>query len=239
MTQTTAQTTGQRLIRRPTDFLCNLLVTLLAPMFFAVTEGDLGKARIAAFETIVSYRAETHASLFCVAKIIAFGLATLGSLSLSMDDDLPIALILKLRSNANALDRSSDRNERALQGARAAPAPVPQQAQAERDEQAALAKAQGGAAEVRVRPQGQAPYAEPAAGGANDRQYRAMWAAAMAEVAAEEAAAAADLPPAQRKEATARAAVLSGTANALLNTPAAGGHPPAPDFVSLMRRTGG
>ena len=49
-----------------------------------------------------------------IAKVIGFGLATLGSLSLSMGDDLPIPAILRLRANANALDRSADRNERKL-----------------------------------------------------------------------------------------------------------------------------
>ena len=51
---------------------------------------------------------------------------------------------------------------------------------------------------------------------AKQTPYPSMWAAAMAEVAAEELAAAAQLPPSQRKEATARAAILSSTASQLL-----------------------
>jgi hypothetical protein len=58
----------------------------------------------------------------------------------------------------------------------------------------------------------------------------------MAEVAAEEIAAAANLPPRQREEATERAAILSSTANALLSSATA--DRPKPDGAGgTMRRT--
>jgi hypothetical protein len=104
------------------DGLINVLVALLAPMFMAGAGGDISLARIAALETITSYRVRNHSSLMAVAKIIAFGLTTLGLLGLSMADDGSIPRILHLCGNAKALDRCCERAERALREARALPA---------------------------------------------------------------------------------------------------------------------
>jgi hypothetical protein len=248
----------------PADVLINLIVTLLAPMFIAAAGGNTGRARVAALETLTSYQARSHASLVKVANIIAFGLATLGSLSLSMGDDLDIPAILRLRSNANALDRSTDRNERALkalQADSAAAACGPGFDEAEVS--ASLAAAQQHVAEFQAQMRATAPRAEPepkqaavqpatpraepapalrapqptAAAPRQDRSYQSQWAAAMVQVAAEEMAAAASLPPNQRKAHTARAAILSSTANTLLC-----GDPeslPVPgDLRGFLNRTG-
>jgi hypothetical protein len=94
--------------------LINLIVTLLAPMFLGATGGDIGMARMAAEETVRAYCARDHADLIAVAQIIAFGLAALGSLSLSMADDISLSMTLRLRSNANALSRSSEQVRRSL-----------------------------------------------------------------------------------------------------------------------------
>ena len=243
----------------PADVLINLIVTLLAPIFIAAAGGDIGRARVAALETLSSYQARSHASLIKVANIIAFGLATLGSLSLSMGDDQPIPLILKLRCNAVALDRSADRNERALKASQADPA-----AEAhgpgfdEAEMHANVAEAQQRAAEFQARPRATEPApkppapeapalpAEPARAPGDPRPaaprpqqaYQSQWAAAMAQVAAEEMAAAANLPPVQRKAHTASAAILSSTANTLLcGDP---GSPPLPDDLAgfMNPRTG-
>ena len=98
----------------PADVLMNLIVTLLAPMFLAVCGGDIEYARIAATETVNGYRTRDHGDLIAIAQIIACGLAALGSLSLSMADDLTIAMTLRLRGNANALNRSAEQNRRAV-----------------------------------------------------------------------------------------------------------------------------
>ncbi|MEA2740659.1 MAG: deoxyribodipyrimidine photo-lyase [Acetobacteraceae bacterium] len=98
----------------PTVVLLNLIAALLAPMFLCVCGGDLSLARAAAIETINAYRVRGDPSLLAVAPIVAFGLAALGSLSLSMTDDLTLSMTLRLRGNANALDRSAERNRRAL-----------------------------------------------------------------------------------------------------------------------------
>jgi hypothetical protein len=245
MTQTTTLPKPRDL--PPSGILLNLLVALLAPLFITATDGDISLARAAAHETIAGYRAQNHASLIMVARIIGFGLAALGSLSLSMADDLSIPLVLRLRGNANALNRSAERCERMLAEARTAepPAPEPDEDYDEAEVRAAVAEAQRRtAAAIQPRPRAEPPAVQPApvpqqpaqrapirapapppapvpapapkARPAGENPYPQMWAAAMAEVAAEEIAAAANLPPQQRKEATERAAILSDTANQLL-----------------------
>jgi hypothetical protein len=92
----------------------NLIVALLAPMFLGVAAGDINLARMAAIETVNAYRSRNHADLIAIAQIIGYGLAALGSLSLSMADDISIAMALRLRGNANALNRSAEQNRRAI-----------------------------------------------------------------------------------------------------------------------------
>ncbi|MEA2730240.1 MAG: hypothetical protein QOF70_4715 [Acetobacteraceae bacterium] len=105
----------------PGDFLMGLIVALLAPMFLGVTAGDINLARMAAFETVSDYRTQSHADLVAIAQIIAFGLAALGSLSLSMADDISVSMALRLRGNANALNRSAEQNRRAIGGGHSTP----------------------------------------------------------------------------------------------------------------------
>jgi hypothetical protein len=238
MTQTTTADGAET--RRRFDTLINLLVTLLTPMFFAPTGGDARLARAAALETIIGYQAQTGAGLIAVAKIISFGIATLDSLSLSMNQDLEIPMILRLRGNANALDRSGERNERAF---RAAQAETAARAESEPDYDeaevaASVAEAQRRAAEFRAAYRAAATQTEPAASAAqadDPQAHRSAWASAMAEVAAEKIAAA-SLPPRQREEATERAAILSSTANAPLSGATA--ERPKPDGAGgTMRRT--
>jgi hypothetical protein len=97
-----------------TDILLHFIVTALAPMFLAASGDEISYARMAALETVNAYRARTHADLIAVAQVIAFGLAALGSLSLSMADNLSLSMTLRLRGNANACNRSAEQNRRAL-----------------------------------------------------------------------------------------------------------------------------
>jgi hypothetical protein len=98
---------------QPNVFL-DLIVAFLAPMFLAVTGGNVSHARAAAVETVNAYRAENHVDLLTVAQIIAFGIAALGSLSLSMADNLSVSLILRLRGNAVSANRAAEQCRRAL-----------------------------------------------------------------------------------------------------------------------------
>ena len=99
----------------PAASLANLILALLAPMFLWSTNGDIGLAYTAAAQTVNAYRVTNRLSLFTVAKIIAFDIATLSSLSLSMYEDVSMLLALRLRGNANSLDRSGERARRALE----------------------------------------------------------------------------------------------------------------------------
>src|ERR1700733_4780773 len=98
----------------PANTLMSLIVTLLLPTFLGVTAGDIALAQMAAIETINDYRARNNADLIAIAQIIACGLAALGSLSLSMDDEISLSMALRLRSNAVALNRAADQNRRVL-----------------------------------------------------------------------------------------------------------------------------
>ncbi len=150
--------------------LINLLITLLAPMFLWSTAGDLRLAHIAAAETLNEYRVTNRLSLWTVAKVIAFDIATLSSLSQSMYEDVSTTLALRLRGNANSLDRSGERSRRALEAARATPGAEPIEIPAARAEQIARdanTRIQAArSAEPEPAAQTAPPAAEPAPGAA-------------------------------------------------------------------------
>jgi hypothetical protein len=60
-----------------------------------------------------------------IAQIIAFGIAILDSLNRSIEADLPIAQILRLRANAASLGRLAEQFRRALPAAVTEPRPAP------------------------------------------------------------------------------------------------------------------
>ena len=97
------------------DLLANLIIALLAPMFLWSCKGDVVLARTAAAETLDAYCAADNLTLIRAAKVVAFDLATLSSLSLSMFDETSASMALRLRGNANSLDRSAERNRIALE----------------------------------------------------------------------------------------------------------------------------
>jgi hypothetical protein len=227
----------------PRDILMSLVVALLAPMFLAVSGGNINYARMAAIETVNGYRIRNSADLLSVAQIIAFGFAALGSLSLAMADNLSLSMTLRLRANANACHRSAEQNRRTLSAnprdtataaiTRAAPpGEPPVELPADPDEDlyeaeviASVAAAQKLAAETQTRIQTEtSPAARPltpaqtaASPLTAEQQRQAIWASAAAFVAAEFTADLPNLPPAERKVATMRAAALSSCANHLLS----------------------
>jgi len=218
----------------PSGLLMRLLVALLAPMFLGVTEGDVDLARMAAFETINAYRARNHADLIAVVQIITFGLAAIGSLSLSMADDLSIETTLRLRNNANALNRSAEQNRRVLREsvvnelmqqhadtpAAADPAsPFPDDTATEPHAFLSAAAEQLLAAEARARlrePKENIPTPSAAAPAPSDKRHREMWAIALVKEAGEINASISSLPPAEREAATICAAEMTRTAHDLL-----------------------
>ncbi|HEX3575115.1 MAG TPA: hypothetical protein VHU42_10990 [Rhodopila sp.] len=98
----------------PADILMTVIVAFLAPMFLTSSGGDIQFARMAAIETVNAYRARNHADLIAIAQVIACGLTALGSLALSLADNLSLSMTLRLRSNAVALNRAAELNRRAL-----------------------------------------------------------------------------------------------------------------------------
>jgi hypothetical protein len=211
-------------IPHPADILLNLIVTFLAPLFLSVSNGDINHARFAAFETVNAYRAQTQSDLITIAQIIGFGLAALDSLSLSMQDNLSPSMVLRLRANANACSRSAEQNRRALNDRPAATAaPLPDQDNTAEEavilaHVAATQQRTAAAQATRQATQPQ-PATPPAPPPITDQQRQEMWAAAAARVASEYTTGLADLPHAQRRTATLKAAMLSSCANDLLNGP--------------------
>ena len=268
-----ARTAG---VRSP-NVLLNILILVLMPLFLAGADGDLALARAAARETIVGFGTRHHMSLVLAARTIAFSLSALDLLGPSMRDDLAIPLILRLRANANALNRMAERAERMVAEAPCAAAeaqrPIDENANSrpcrrEAQARAAAARASMQAAEAaspsqpasNTRPaqpvpqptqasitapaQSASPLPQASMGSpvqpalapmvAPAQQTDALWGAAMADVAAEFAAEAAQLPPAERRVASLRAQILSTAANNLL----CGASVPRPhsgDLAALMQ----
>jgi hypothetical protein len=96
-----------------TDVLPHMVATLLTPMFLTAT-GNLDQAYAAAMATVRSCTARNPMDLIVIAQMIAFGLAALSALSLSMEENIPINQALRLRGNAVSLHRASDKCRRAL-----------------------------------------------------------------------------------------------------------------------------
>jgi hypothetical protein len=139
----------------PDTNLVNLILALLTPMFLWSTAGEIRLAHVAAAQTLNEYRVANRLSLFTVAKIIAFDIATLSSLSLSMYEDVSMLLALRLRGNANSLDRSGERNRRLLEQ-------QSRTSETEDEVEAAIAEAQRMVNDAKARIQA-AEQAQPAA----------------------------------------------------------------------------
>jgi hypothetical protein len=97
-----------------TDILMHMVVTFLTPMFLATSGGNLDQARTAAIQTVSACLTRNPMDLLLVGQMIALGLATLSSVSLSMAENIPITLAIRLRGNAVSLHRASEKCRRAL-----------------------------------------------------------------------------------------------------------------------------
>ena len=225
MTQTTITTAAAEPKPHPADRLLNLIIALLAPMFLGVAGGDIDLARMAAAETINAYRSRDHADLIAVAQIVAFGLAALGSLGMSMAEDLPLPTILRLRANASALNRAAEQNRRLRQEtstADQAPQPATRgqsQSPAAADHgqpflSAAAAQMLAEEAESRLLPP--APARQPAPTSKDLREQR-VWGLAMRREAEEVTASLPDMPFGERSAAAIRASALHAIANELID----------------------
>jgi hypothetical protein len=217
----------------PLDVLLNLVVILLAPVFLGVTNGDVSLARMAALETINDYRARNSADLIAVGQIVMFGLAAMGSLSLSMADELPLSMTLRLRGNAVSCNRASEQNRRARSKILAdqpqtepptpqAEAPIPELTAEPEPFLSAEAFALL-AAEAQARIDGPdifdlAPTPTPAETRTpEEKRHQRMWSIVMAKEASELQASIPSLPPAEREAATVRVGLMGSAVDALIN----------------------
>jgi hypothetical protein len=110
--------------------LTDLAVTLLTPMFLAAARGDTNLARRAARAMLEDYGANTQAEMLSVVQIIAFAMACLNTLTLSMAEDAPANIALRACNCADRLSKAELRHRKLhekqqLQAAKANEAPAP------------------------------------------------------------------------------------------------------------------
>ncbi len=112
---------------QPSDMLLNIVATFLMPLFLGPASGnsDSALARAAAMEALESCGIRDVIELITCAQFLAFSLASLGSICLSMADDLSLSMLLRLRGNANACSRTALQHRRALDEGRQKPKPAP------------------------------------------------------------------------------------------------------------------
>jgi hypothetical protein len=96
------------------------ILAFLAPLFL-IAASDLDTAREAAGAILASYGARTDRELRFAALSIAFGFGALEALSRASDPALALNQVLRLRGNANALNRAAQQNETRLEKLRKQP----------------------------------------------------------------------------------------------------------------------
>jgi hypothetical protein len=92
-----------------TGFMLGFVLSLLAPFLAAGSITDPALIRLAAAETIAAYNAPSPDRLIAIAQTVAFALTSVDNLRLSLPAGLSLSMKLKLRGNANALQRSAQR----------------------------------------------------------------------------------------------------------------------------------
>jgi hypothetical protein len=196
-----------------TDALTEILPGLLAPLLMSGTVTDPARAHRAAEQAIAQYQAGTQGELLTISQIVAFALTAIDNLRLSMPDDVSLTMKLRLRGNANALNRASLHATKALDKARADADPI----WAEPPETTPIEPPE--------------PVATP-----SEQQNSHHWANAMTTVAAELQARAPQVPPQQRKSDQLWVEVLASVAGEL-RQPNSTPHHPGPSKANLFRTT--
>ena len=223
--------------------LLPFIISLLTPLLTAGGITDLNLARLAAQETIDAYRAGGQQELLTISQVVAFALTALDNLRLSMPAELSLSMKLKLRGNANALNRAARDATQLLQKSHHQPE-APESSLAE---QAAIARASEPQPEDPAEPvepveptqaepiRTEIPQAAPPANCTTPRD-RLHWADAMQAEAAKLKAQAAITSATQRKSNLLWIDVLSDVAGRLRqgNDPIAA---PAQSKASLLRTT--
>jgi hypothetical protein len=93
----------------PSVLIRNALVTLLIPLFLESTGNNPQYARLAAQELLTSCGARSPMEWLFTALSFAFGTAALVAITQPIPEDVSPSLALRIRANANALNRSAER----------------------------------------------------------------------------------------------------------------------------------
>jgi hypothetical protein len=97
-----------------TAVILEKILAFLAPLFLDPASGDTAAARETVRALLAEHTPRTDRELRRAALIIAFDFGALDALSRSVADDLSLNQVLRLRGNANALNRASLQNQKAL-----------------------------------------------------------------------------------------------------------------------------
>jgi hypothetical protein len=121
LTQTAPAQTISQPDTDPSAFDCILgnIFGFMLPFFLVSAAGNADLARAAIKELIDAYQASSPAELDLVGRIIGFSIAAMDNLRLSMAPDLSATKILRYRSNAVTLSRSSDQALKILEAVQA------------------------------------------------------------------------------------------------------------------------
>ena len=98
-----------------TPAVLDRILAFLATLFLPSTAGNLEAARSAAAALLASYDVRTDRQLRLAALAVAFSFGALDSLSRAAAPELPANQVLRLRGNANALNRAAHQNEAKLE----------------------------------------------------------------------------------------------------------------------------
>jgi len=170
----------------------------ITPLLIAGGITDPQAARAAAQQAI-----EAHAGTpLHAGQAVAFALASLDSLRLSAPDTVPIPMKLKLRGNANALNQTATRHATATPAEPAATAVPDPSAEATAIEALTATESLLSATQTPTN---------------SNRKHELAWANAMLQVAAEQKAGLAKLPPHHRQQEIRRIATLSAAAKQIIS----------------------
>jgi hypothetical protein len=97
-----------------TPVFLDTIVGRLMPWLLLAAGGVPDVARQAVRDLLASYNVDTDEELRLAAEITSFGFSALEALSQSVDPDLSLNVVLRLRGSANAAQRSARQCQRAL-----------------------------------------------------------------------------------------------------------------------------
>jgi hypothetical protein len=98
------------------DRLRERVVSVVAPFFDDGASNDQALAREAARQMLICYDAGNGKELQLSAQIVVFGMAALDCLRCSMTErDMPVQVLLRMRSNAVALNGLAEKSQKALE----------------------------------------------------------------------------------------------------------------------------